>query len=358
MQKDKLTKLACARSNPCVTISMNTHRTFPDNQKDVIELKKLKLEAYKQVKNEFGQFPLSDLLEKIDGLDEEIDINYNLESIHIFLSDSTTEIIKSSWPIPQNIVSVADKFVIKPLIKDFNRMVEYLILLLSQTDVRLLHAINDGIAEEIKPDDFPFTTNPHFTVEEDKAGNDQHLDNKFLEFYNQIDKALLKIYNKNKMKVVVISTEQNWSHLMQVADKASIYYGTLSINNKDSANHSIAANAWKIVSAIQEKGRGQAIQEMKDAAGQGKVITDLSEMYRAVKEGRGDLLIVHDDFHQAVKMTGELTFDLVSDLTQPEVIDDISSDMAWEVISKKGRAIFTNQDELKSLGNIALKVRY
>jgi hypothetical protein len=55
MQKDKLTKLACERSNPCVTISMNTHRTFPDNQKDVIELKKLKLEAYKQVKNEFGQ---------------------------------------------------------------------------------------------------------------------------------------------------------------------------------------------------------------------------------------------------------------------------------------------------------------
>lgn len=40
------------------------------------------------------------------------------------------------------------------------------------------------------------------------------------------------------------------------------------------------------------------------------------------------------------------------------VIDDITSEIAWEVISKKGRAIFTTQDELKSLGEIALKVRY
>jgi hypothetical protein len=40
------------------------------------------------------------------------------------------------------------------------------------------------------------------------------------------------------------------------------------------------------------------------------------------------------------------------------VIGDITSDIAWNVISKKGRAIFTTQEELKSLGDIALKVRY
>ena len=44
-----------------------------------------------------------------------------------------------------------------------------------------------------------------------------------------------------------------------------------------------------------------AIKEMQEAVGQGKVITDLSDIFRAAKEGRGDLLIAHDDFHQAVK---------------------------------------------------------
>jgi hypothetical protein len=57
-------------------------------------------------------------------------------------------------------------------------------------------------------------------------------------------------------------------------------------------------------------------------------------------------------------MNGQYSFHSVEDLTLPGVIDDITSDLAWDVISKKGRAIFTNSEEFKSIGNIALKVRY
>ncbi|MBA4410552.1 MAG: hypothetical protein Q8S54_04540 [Bacteroidota bacterium] len=358
MQKDKLEKLASERSYPCVTISMNTHRTFPNNQKDVIELQKLLKEAHEHVVNEFGHQEVSSLLEKIDNLKEEIDVNYNLDSIHIFLSGRTTEIVKSSWPISKNTVSVAENFVIKPLIKDFNRLEEYLILVLSRSEVRLLQAINDSISGEIKSDDFSFAQNPYFLTDLDKSGDGKQPDNLVREFFNQIDKALMKIYNKTEMNIVVICTEKNWSRLMQVADKPSIYLGNTSINFNDTANHSLASEAWKIVVAIQEDSRAKAMQEMQEAVGRGKVITDLLEIFVAVKGGRGDLLITHDDYHQAVKMNGQYSFYLVDDLTLPGVIDDITSDIAWEVISKKGRAIFTNQEELKSLGNIALKVRY
>ena len=97
---------------------------------------------------------------------------------------------------------------------------------------------------------------------------------------------------------------------------------------------------------------------MQEAVGKGLVITELSEIYRAAKDGRGDLLIVNDNFHQAVRVTDEFSLDLVTDVTLPGVIDDITSDIAWEVISKKGRAMFTTQEELKTLGDIVLKVRY
>ena len=70
--------------------------------------------------------------------------------------------MKSSWPTLQNTVHVAESFAVKPLIKDFNRTEEYLILLLSQSGVRLFHAINDTISGEIKNDDFPFEKNPHY----------------------------------------------------------------------------------------------------------------------------------------------------------------------------------------------------
>lgn len=358
MQKDKLEKLATERSFPCVTISMNTNRTYPDNQKDSIELKNLMKEAHDHVVNEFGQHEVINLLEKIDCLDEVIDLSNNLDSLHIFLSVATSEIVKSSWPTLKNTVSVAENFVIKPLIKVFNRIEDYLILVLSQSDVRLLHAVNDITLGEINSEDFAYDKNLNFLTDQDKSKDGKQLDNRIREFFNQIDKAVVKVHNKTEMNVVVICSDTNWSKLMQVADKPSIYYGNVSINSNDSENQPIAVHAFKIVNAIQEKGRAKAIQEMKEAAGHGKMMTDLSHILYAIKAGRGELLIIHDDYHQAVKMTGENSFDLVTDVTQPEVIDDITSEMAWEVISKKGRAIFTNQEEFKAIGNIALKVRY
>lgn len=358
MKKEKLEILASEKNSPCVTISMNTHRTSPDNLQDVIVLKNLLKEAHERVTNEFGKRPVSVLLKKIDNLEKEIDVKHNLDSLHIFLSNSTKEIVKSSGSILQNAVHVAEFFAVKPLIKDFNRIEDYLILLLSQSGVRLLHAINDTIAGEIENDDFPFAKNPHILTDNDKLSDGKKVDNMAREYFNIIDKAVKKVYNKTNMKSVVICTENNWSRLMQIADKPSIYYGYASINYNDTANHTIVADAWQIVNALQKQSRADAIKEMLEAVGQDKVITGLSDIFRAVKEGRGDLLIAHDDFHQAVKMTGEFSFDLVNDVTLPGVIDDITSDIAWEVISKKGRVIFTNQEEIKAIGDIALKVRY
>jgi hypothetical protein len=358
MQKDKLEKLATERSLPCVTISMNTNRVYPDNQKDAIELKNLMKEAHDHVVNEFGQYEVTSLLEKIDCLDEVIDLSNNLDSLHIFLSDSTSEIVKSSWPTLKNTVSVAENFVVKPLIKVFNRIEDYLILILSQSDVRLLHAVNDMTLGEIKGDDFPFDKSQNFLSDQDKSKDGKQLDNRILEFFNRIDKAVVKVHNKTGMNVVVVCSDNNWGKLMQVADKPSIYYGNVSVNFNDTENLPIAAHAFKIVNATQEKERAKAIQEMLEAKGHNQVITNLQDIFIAVNEGRGDLLITHDNYHQAVKMTSEYSFDLATDLTLPGVIDDITSDIAWEVISKKGRAIYTSQEEFKPLGNIALKVRY
>jgi len=355
MQKNRLEVLASERSFPCVTISMNTHRTFQNN---TIELNRLIKEAHDHVVDEFCQYDVNNLLDKIDHVAMDIDTNYNLESLHIFLSDSTTEIVKSSWPITKNTVSVAENFVIKPLIKDLNRLEEYLILVLSQSDVRLLQATNDTISGEIESEDFTFTKNPYLLTDQGKTLDGKQADNMVREFFNQIDKALVKIQNKTDMKIVVVSTEKNWSLLMQVADKPSIYYGNTAKSYNDSADHSMASDAWQIVIDLQKEKRTKAIKEMQDAAGHGKMLTDLHEIFLAVKAGRGDLLITHDDYHQSVKMNAQDSFNLVDDVTQPGVIDDITSDIAWEVIAKKGRAIFTSQDEFKSMGNIALKVRY
>lgn len=109
---------------------------------------------------------------------------------------------------------------------------------------------------------------------------------------------------------------------------------------------------------MQSERTSEAIIELRSAVATGNVYTDLQEIYRAAKEGRGDLLITHYEYYQAVKMIDEFSFELVQNASLPNVIDDIISMIAWEVISKNGRVLFTENDELKELGNIVLKVRY
>lgn len=357
MQKEKLELLVSERSNPCITISMNTHRTHPESNKDVAVLKNLLKEAQDRVANEFDNSSVSDLIGNISNIETEIDVNYNLDSLHIFLSNSTSEIVRAPWPTPYNRVIIAERFALKPLIKVINRSEEYLILLISQTGVKLLHAVNDAILDEIENDDFPLTENPH-TNDPMNTSDSKSADNMVREYLNKLDKAVVRVHNKTNLKCVVVCTEDINSRLMQMADKPAIYLGHTTIDYNKQAFHQISAQVWEIVREQRILREQEAIDEMQEAAGHGKVITKLADIFKAVKEGRGDLLIVRDDFHQAVEMTGELSFKLVDNDAQSDNIDDISSEIAWEVISKKGRAIFTNKEEIKTLGDMALKVRY
>lgn len=356
--RQKLEVLASEKNTPCVTISLNTHRTHPDNVQDKIQLKNLLKEAEDRVINEFGKRPVAPLLEKLSVIENEIDVNYNIDSLHIFLSNDTREIIKSVWPVNDNGVHISDTFAVRPLIKVYSRSEEYCILLLSQSGVNLYESINDGITEEVKNDDFPFTENPHYNTNKEKVSDSKYLDNLVREFFNKVDKAVVKVYHQTGLHCVVVCTEDNYSRLMQVADKPNVYHGYVNIDYNNTATHHIAKQSWEIIKELQHKRRTEAISEMKEAVAEGKVLTDLQEIYQAAIDGRGDLLIVHQDFAQAVRMTTDRTFERITDSSKPNTIDDITSNIAWNVLSKQGRVFFTVQEEIKDLGEIVLKTRY
>jgi hypothetical protein len=358
MQKEKLEQLALEKNHPCVTVSLNTHRTFPDNKQDIILLKNLLSEARERVIKQFGKRGPEALLEKIENIEKNTDNNYNLNSMHIFISGQTAEIIKSPLPASENSVHVSDSFAIKPLIKMLNQTEDYLILFLSQSGVQLYHAINDSIDSEIRNEDFPFDESPYYHTAHDKLSDPETVDNMVRQFLNLVDKSVLHVYNERKLKCVVVCTEDNYSRLMQVTDNVSMYYGYVPVNYNNTALHSIASQAWEMVSADLNNKQTSAIKEVQDAVGAGLVSTDLREIYRAAKEGRGDLLIVDRSFSQAAIPVGEFDLEFSDNKNAPGVIDDITSEIAWQVLSKKGRVIFTPQEELHKLGKIVLKLRY
>ncbi|NLZ95500.1 MAG: hypothetical protein GX921_06725 [Bacteroidales bacterium] len=356
--KETLQQLGAEKNNPCVSISMNTHRTRPNTDQDKILLKNLLKEAHDRVTKEYDKKTVESLLKKIKTVRDEIDINANLDSLHIFLSNDTQEIVKSPWVASKNRVNISTQFAIRPLIKAYNRSEPYLIMVLSQNKVTLYEAVNDTIIQEVKNEDFPFTDNIPATLYPEKLGDAKYVDDLTRNFFNKIDKSLVRMHKATDLKCVVVTTEDNYYKLMQVADIPNIYHGYVTINTNKNTPHYIVKETWKLIEELQSKRRGEAIEELNKAVSKGNILTDLQDIYRAAINGRGDLLVVHQDYRQPVVMNDNDSFEVVEDPSTPGAIDDITSKIAWEVISKKGRTIFTEQDELKELGKIALKTRY
>ncbi|MDO5616993.1 MAG: hypothetical protein Q4G16_12425 [Cruoricaptor ignavus] len=358
--KDTLQKLSNEKNEPCITISLNTHRTHPENLQDEIVLKNLIKEAKTRVETEYGARNASSVLEKLDTLESKIDINHNQESLHIFLSNDTEKILKSPWKTKANTTLIDETFAVKPVIKAYTRSTEYLILLLAKNRTHLYHAVNDDVTEEVKNAVFPFAENPNLAENKTQKSDAQYMDNLLKEHYRDIDKALVNYINEEDLdlSVVVISTADNYNKLLQASTQPAIYVGHDDKNYHEKAEHHIAKQAWEIIKQNQKTARTNAIAEAKEAVSKAQVVTDLNEIYQAAIDGRGDLLIVHQDYEQAVKMIDDRNFEYAQDPKEPGVLDDIVSTIAWEVLSKKGRVFFTSQEEIKDLGNIVLKVRY
>lgn len=358
MKASQLETLLHEKNGPCVSISLNTHRTFPDNQQDAIALKNLLKEAEERLLLEFEKRSILPLLERLTTIEKEVDEAQNLDSLHLFVSNDHYELVRSPHPVSENHVQIGPSFAIKPLIRDLNRTESYFILLVSQSGVHLYDTINNHIRGEIRNGDFPFKESRHHITDSGQKSNAKAVDDQLKEYLNQIDKAVVRACLAEGKHCVVISTADTYHKLMDVADKPEWYYGHSAINYNQLAEHTLAEQAWKIVDQRHYALRKAAIEEMKDAVGHGKVITDLREIYNAVQEGRADLLIAHHNYTQAVRMGGPDRFELVSDTKAPGVIDDITNDIARAVLEKKGRAVFTGQEELDTLGSIALKLRY
>ncbi len=356
--KKQVATLANESNNPCITISFNTHRSAPENHQDEIQIKNLVREAEERVLQEFSKRDIQEILDRLHQLPKEMDLSKNLDSINIYLSKDTFEVIRTTWPVIHEGVFIDNTFAIRPLIKAMNRNEEYYILYLTQKGIHLYLALNDTIIKEITDEHFPYTERKVTAAFMSNSGNTDHTAKK-KEFFNQVDKAVQHAVAETDLPIVVIATEDNYNNYLSVADHPQIYTGNVSIEfNAPNLQLEIINGAWNFIKDLQYTRRTDCIEEMKEAISQGNVLTDLQEIYQAAIDGRGDLLIVHQDFQQAVRMIDDRTFDLVNDPNEVGTVDDITSNIAWEIISKKGRAIFTQQDEIKDLGTIVLKTRY
>ena len=90
--KATLKSLKTTRGNPAVSIFVKTHRTHPENEQDSIALKNQLKVAEDRITNEHDKRTSDKILELIHAKTDELDHNYNLDTLAIFANENEAQV--------------------------------------------------------------------------------------------------------------------------------------------------------------------------------------------------------------------------------------------------------------------------
>lgn len=344
------------RSEGCVSIILNTHRTKPDNQKDAITLKNLIKKTEERLLNDYDKRFASFIIKKLKNLANTINHNFNLESLVLFVNADFAEYTRIPIEVEDRVI-IDNTFATRDLVRAMHQATGYYVLVLSRQNARLIEAYNDKVVQEFKGN-FPIK-NTLYTKDKIKLSTAKGQDNLIEEFFNKVDKLVLKSIKNNPLPIILATEIRNFSHYQKIADKKDLIVGHVSRNRDDEKPYNIILDAWKVVQANVKEKHADRIVELGKAVSLGRYLSDYNEIWNVLQQGRGQTLFVKNDFFQsALLIDNKILLDTNFGNNQKGIVDDIIDEMIELNISFGGDTVFLEGNELEQFQNLALITRY
>ena len=342
----------------CITIIMNTHRTSPDNLKDEITLKNLIKEVENRLLADTTKRNATSLIDKLNTLAKEIDHNYNLDSLMLFVNDNIAEFARLPIHVEDR-VAIDDSFATRDLMRAIHTEANYYVLVLSQEKARLIEALNDKVVKEFKSP-FPIENKQFYTRNKAEAAISARKSSLIAEFYNIVDKEVNAIRKEKPLPVLICTVEENYPEYLKIADqKDSIFDTYLNKNRMDEKDHAIVSEAAVLVEAATSDKNNERKSELLKAVTENKFLSDTNEIYRAIKEGRIQTLFIEQGLFQPATLDDDkITYVSDSHRSDKGVIDDIYDEMISMNMNFGGDVVFLPKGELSKFDGFGAITRY
>lgn len=357
IMKEMLERMINVESDCCVTVVLNTHRTKPNIQKDVITLKNLISEAEQRLFSGFDKRVAQSVIEKLKLLAGTIDHGNNFESLILFVNQDIAEYIKLPVEVDDRVV-IGRTFATRDLIRAMHMQEEYYVLLLSRDKARLIEAMNDQEVQEYG-DPFPIENLNLYPATDKEQSKSKQVDLLKEEFFNRVDKAVWSVVNQKPRSIIICTEERNFHHYMKITDYKERILGHLNKNLMLEKASNIVLEAWPIILGHVEEKHRKRIEELHQAVNNGRCLTDTGEIWRAVNEGRGQVIFIKQGYFQPAKVASNLV-EVVegSDSGHEEFVDDIIEKIVEVNYKNGGDAVFLPEDDLKEFQGLALVTRF
>jgi hypothetical protein len=111
------------------------------------------------------------------------------------------------------------------------------------------------------------------------------------------------------------------------------------------------------VDELYERSAADALQELDRAASARRLATGIDEIFELSNQGRGDLLVVEEDFEYPAAHRGRHVHH-APDPRAPEVVDDLVDEVIEAVLAHRGRVVMVPGGTLDDPGGVRLALRF
>ncbi|MFZ4863097.1 hypothetical protein ACL9RF_13040 [Sphingobacterium sp. Mn56C] len=357
----KLKELAAKKTNNCITIILNTHRTFPDSDQDPILLKNLIKEVESKLAPDLSKAAVANLLERLNTLADSIDHRLNKEALLLFVNEELADYQRLSIPVVNRTI-VDSSFATRDLVRAMHAEANYYVLVLGRDEARFIEAQNDKVIQEVGAP-FPIQNTDLSSSSPAEAANATRVRNLTAEFFNRVDKAVNFVRKDHPLPVLLCTEEENYHEYLKIADqKDSILSEFLNRSRQTEKDHAIVSDAWEIIEKIQEHNNNSRKEALRTAVSANKFLVDVNEINNAIQEGRVHTLFIEEGLVQAAHITPE-GIELIDATEQTEniegaYIEDIYDELIENSLSFGGDVVFLPQGELEKFNGFAAITRY
>lgn len=341
-------RLMEARPGPCVTITLPTHRTMPDANRDILLLKDLLHQAEDRLAQLGEKRAVAPIIERARALAGSIDHHHHMDGLALFVARDHAELVKLPFPVEPRVV-VGDAFMVRDVVRARLGSVHYHVLVLSQHAARLFAANDDHLVGEVRGG-LPLE-NRHYTTDAAQVTTSRGQDNQARHWYADVAKVVEHAVGPQG-RVVVATTATHHAPFLAAAPHKALFIAHLEGNHEHEAPAELVRRAWTLAYEDQKR-RHLADAETLARTPADRHVTAIDDIWARVQEGRGQTLLVERDLviHGAV----------VDGRVQPDAPND-ASDLVDRIITAQlhhgGEVRMLPPGSLKGYDGIALITRY
>lgn len=346
---------------PCITITLPTHRTSPENKQDPVRVKNLVRQAADRLLSEFPKREMEPLLIRLEKLAEGIDYNNLLDGLVLYANQDYSNSFKLPFSVQERVV-IDETFFTRNLVHAMNHTTRYWVLVLSEKPSRLYEGNLDTLIE-VQSEGFPMVHTGPGGSKSLPGGQgvrkSAYRDEYHRQFFRQVDNALKVFMDDDRLPLIVVGVDRHQAFFNEVSNYQQMVFGRITGNHDKTSPHELSKLVWPLVEEKLNQRRQQALEDLNKSLSDRKVANEINDIWRKSFGGRGRLLLVEENFHFPARVddSGQ-NLTPAEDITAPDVIDDAVDEIIEAVISMGGDVIFMEDGQLADHQRMALILRF